>query len=335
MEHVAYNESQRVLGVPYDRPQDDPDSHSYLDLRRELHRIDEIPEVRGEPALRNLVSMLNDHNGCFRSLGCERWHKAPTSAEEPHQFGSYVGFALDAWPFISKWATQAIVQSFLARESPNALPDGVKMLFELRPTAFHTEQIHGWSLDVWVWGFGDTPDAAHASWERGIERFAHFVEFENKRWYEMLARMPGPASSPPFKIIKQHDPLRGCIPACAISVLTHHGIPAPTEDALILRLWQEQREGSGFARLREALGPHIRVDVEEPTPFGARLEQLTKNGQLVLVATKGEHAHCVIVEAIANNWVLLHDPGDGEPIVISLDSLVSKSTGDIATIHIL
>jgi ABC-type bacteriocin/lantibiotic exporter with double-glycine peptidase domain len=93
--------------------------------------------------------------------------------------------------------------------------------------------------------------------------------------------------------------------------------------------------GFWFARLREALGLHIRVDVEEPTLFGARLEQLTKDGQLVLVATKGERAHCVIVEAIANNWVLLHDPGNGEPIVVSLDSLAAKATGDVATIHIL
>jgi hypothetical protein len=332
MEHVMYNESGQPLGVPYHRDCDDPNSHSYVDLKREPNRIDEIPELRDEPALQRLVVTLNDPRGCFRSIGCERWYTPQQVEGERGQFGSYVGFALDAWPFREKEAAQSIAADFIDREAP--LPEDFRMIIELRPTAFHHEKLVGWSLEFWGCGLGADRESAHAAWEAGIARFVQFIEAESMMWRGIIAVMPDPQSpsASRFQVIRQQDAGAGCIPACAISVLRHAQRAAPEESDLIGRMWRHQSEGSGFARLRSALGSEVIVRVEEPRQLGARLAELTNGGRLVLVAVKGHQhgAHCLIVERVANGWVRYHDPAHGIAQAASIEDLEALAAGDIA-----
>jgi hypothetical protein len=59
------------MAVPYWKDRTGGSSHPYIDLRRQPGRIDELPELRRWPALRDAVRRLNSDQSAFRTLGCE------------------------------------------------------------------------------------------------------------------------------------------------------------------------------------------------------------------------------------------------------------------------
>ena len=72
---------------PYDLPYVAQASTSgYIDLRTEPERIDEISELKAEPALKPLVLALNSPDGQFMTHGCAfgaRWPGIPGSTAIP------------------------------------------------------------------------------------------------------------------------------------------------------------------------------------------------------------------------------------------------------------
>lgn len=121
---------------------------------------------------------------------------------------------------------------------------------------------------------------------------------------------------------KQQDPNAGCIPACALEVMSRlgPGSSLPTE-ADIIRAMQTN-DGSGFARLRGAvasLTSTFLVEVHESSPQISEVSIAANAGALPLVCidnhkaatgNSGPMAHCLIVEShdpIQGTWVVL-DP---------------------------
>lgn len=109
-------------------------------------------------------------------------------------------------------------------------------------------------------------------------------------------------------MIKQRDLGAGCIPACALEVMSRLDPNAtlPTEAALIASMRTVQ--GSGFVQLHRAvasLAPAFKVDVFEANPPIADLEASANGGELPLVCIDnaklgggraGPVAHCLVVE---------------------------------------
>ena len=84
MFEVLLTVDHQPLGVPYLRASEDGESSSFVDLKRQPERIDEIPELRSWPELKKLVSEINRPSGIFKTLGCaefvyenegERWNR--------------------------------------------------------------------------------------------------------------------------------------------------------------------------------------------------------------------------------------------------------------------
>lgn len=190
MDNLAYEDKNETLGVPYSRPPDDPSSHSYIDLKKEPWRLDEIPELRDDAALKRVVMKINEQGGFFRSIGCERWADERNSADGILHFGSYVGFALDAWPVRRKQAAESIFERFREHGDSVSWPDGVRMIIILRPTIFYDQGAAGWSLEFWCRSSAATLNAARQQWGEAMDRFAEFLELEHAYWRRFLAIYP-------------------------------------------------------------------------------------------------------------------------------------------------
>jgi ABC-type bacteriocin/lantibiotic exporter with double-glycine peptidase domain len=137
-----------------------------------------------------------------------------------------------------------------------------------------------------------------------------------------------------FQIDVQQDAVRGCIPACASSVVRHLGKGNVSEQDLIHEMYAT-RDGSasGFELLERALAARgIPLTVEVPANYLGGITDLTDKGTLVLVAVcvSNDRAHCVVVESVAGAELVLHDPASGQKQTVLSASLASVATGDIA-----
>lgn len=182
------------LGIPYFRPTD-PDSHDFIDLKAEPHRLLELPELRAEPELAKLMQMLNAADSLCKSTGCERWYDERERPEGKTNYGSYFGFALDAWPFQAVEASYSTIERFHEFSSARPVIANAYARFDVRPTRWNREDRTGWSLEFWTWGFGSDRGAARAAWIAGIGRFLEFFVFENETWRAFLATHPTPTPS--------------------------------------------------------------------------------------------------------------------------------------------
>ncbi len=88
---------------------------------------------------------------------------------------------------------------------------------------------------------------------------------------------------------------------------------------------------SGFQRLAANLRD-VGVTIESPSDIGERVAQLTRKGELVLVALRGTPAHCVVVEAANSSVITLHDPASGTEKSEGAATFFARAAGDIATI---
>lgn len=174
------------LGIPYYRP-NDPDSHDFIDLKAELHRIAEVPELRAEPELEKVVRLLNDADSPFKSTGCNRWYDERPIAEGNVNYGSYIGFALDAWPFAAQEASLATIERFGRFLEQQPLHEKTFGRFEIRATSWNREARVGWSLEFWTWGFGADRVSAREAWVPGVRLFGEFLVSEKAAWNAFLA----------------------------------------------------------------------------------------------------------------------------------------------------
>lgn len=181
----------KPLGLPYFRP-DDPKSHDFVDLKLELNRIDEIPELRAEPVLHAIARKLNEQGSAFKSTGCERWYDEEPRPEGAVNYGSYIGFALDCWAFASQEASLASIERFGRHVESRPVNENSYGRFEIRATRWNREGRLGWSLEFWTWGFGADRATAHDAWTAGIKSFGDYLVTENATWLAFLAKHPSP-----------------------------------------------------------------------------------------------------------------------------------------------
>jgi hypothetical protein len=77
--------SNRPLGIPYFREPEDTDSASYIDLKREPQKIEEIPEGKLWPSLYRLLIQINAPESKLMSLGCGVFIYPPQGDTHPCQ----------------------------------------------------------------------------------------------------------------------------------------------------------------------------------------------------------------------------------------------------------
>jgi hypothetical protein len=159
------------LGIPYFRP--GPDSHDYLDLKREPQRADEIPELRKNPVLLDVVTTINVSTN-LETFGCESWMQHPWTGspwpEVKFRMGSYVDLAFfDARKF-DRSAYEQMITDFTTTKTATA---AVHVAFQHKQILKHPQAHLG--LIWWSYGAGRTEEEAKAQWAVGIRLFKEFV----------------------------------------------------------------------------------------------------------------------------------------------------------------
>jgi hypothetical protein len=143
-----------------------------------------------------------------------------------------------------------------------------------------------------------------------------------------------------FKIITQVNPVLGCIPACARSVLEEAGIPAPTEIDLVDAMYHPGVPGSGFTKLTGAfkslrLKHEVKIEYPSPLDVAGRVVELNRLGLPVLFPRTTPALHCFVAFGCSADEAVLHNPGDGKEEIQPWDTARATWTGDIAYIFIV
>ncbi len=151
--------SSQPLGVPYWRDPDEATSAGYIDLKREPHRLHEVPELKEWPSLHRLLLQLNAAESQLMSLGCGVFIYPPKAGSQPQWSAySYVGYC---FADLSRTADAGVYfpQFFHFSQRYAAQANtGANVFFELRETGFYDRDAQGFSVDYVVRSGAESED---------------------------------------------------------------------------------------------------------------------------------------------------------------------------------
>jgi hypothetical protein len=108
---VALAAGDPVIIVPWAAPDDDVNQCRFVDLRKNLHRIDEIEEARAKPSLRSALLLLNGAGSQFWTAKCDTWNRSAIEGDE-----AYDPYEMDTEPQETRFGTGSYID-LLPREA--------------------------------------------------------------------------------------------------------------------------------------------------------------------------------------------------------------------------
>lgn len=179
---------ERGLPVPYhavDRG-DGGVNYGYMNLRANPALIDFVPELQDSPELLELIKNINLLTGQFQTLGCEKALNTYSHIEETQlalQFCSYVDVAfVDPRLNTTRTNYENLFDCFKGYIAGSQMPLFLSIKWEIQPTSFLEDHIQGYSVAIWVCGFGATEQETRANWSSGIDAIKGFLN-----WVKMEA----------------------------------------------------------------------------------------------------------------------------------------------------
>jgi hypothetical protein len=156
---VFLSVSQQPLGIPYYRDPQDSSSTSYIDLKLEPHRIQEIPEAKAWPSLSRLLALLNGPESELMSLGCGAFIYSPKdSGELQWSAYSYVAYSLADLAHATDASVYFPHFFHFSRHFANRTSTGARVLFELRQASFIERNVGAFVMDYGVRSYGESPE---------------------------------------------------------------------------------------------------------------------------------------------------------------------------------
>lgn len=156
---VFLSVSPRPLGIPYYRDPQDSTSASYIDLKREPHRIQEIPEAKAWPSLYRLLARLNAPDSELMSLGCGVFIYSPKDTGEPQWSAySYVAYGLADLAQATDVSVYFPHFFHFSRHFAGRTDTSARVFFELREAAFIERDAGAFAMDYGVRSYGESPD---------------------------------------------------------------------------------------------------------------------------------------------------------------------------------
>ena len=184
MFEVLLTVDHKPLGVPYFRPSEDTESNSFIDLKEQPERIDEIPELRSWPELEKVVRRINIPSGIFKTLGCAEFVYKNESPK--YRLHTYVDFCFaESMANKDQGNFYDLFHRFTEYVGTLKPPDDLVIKIELRRTAFYNENITGWCMEYWVLGVGETLNEARANPDAGFKILEEFLRIEDSRSAEV------------------------------------------------------------------------------------------------------------------------------------------------------
>jgi hypothetical protein len=178
------------FGFPYPpKERDDDTNHGYFDLKRNPGKIPEIPEVQHWPELREFLTSVNDPRSLYRTLGCAVGVAQSDDSAYQIKVGGYVDIAIEVLGFnTTKENFIDLVNQFAAYVDPPKQPMNIFIRFNVTPTVFGDHKMKGWSLNTYIWGYGQSETEAREMWVVGLRLFQDFLNETSLLWEEELHR---------------------------------------------------------------------------------------------------------------------------------------------------
>ena len=149
--------SEQPLGVPYVREADDPNSASYIDLKLMPEKVDDVPEARQLPVLRDMLVAINSPQSQLISTGCGVFIYPPED-EQGRQWRAYayVGFGLSDLAMAGDASVYFPLFFHFHEHHRTRVDPGASVNFELRKTFFSDRQVGCFTVDFIVHALGPT-----------------------------------------------------------------------------------------------------------------------------------------------------------------------------------
>jgi hypothetical protein len=168
-----------VVGIPYARGFDvDSGRHEFLDLRRYPGRIDELPEPKRWPELKQFLVQVNRADGRFFTIGCECADSSDGNftGGMTHKITSYVQVAFANLGLAnSEDAYFILVGRFFKLTANRDKAEPLILDFTLEQFGFSEQNFGGMCLCIWVNGFGMNMTSTRAIWADGLAAVREFL----------------------------------------------------------------------------------------------------------------------------------------------------------------
>lgn len=170
------------LGVPYPKGGRPGTSNiGYVDLKKEPDRISEIHEIRDWPEAVKFLKEVNRPQSLFHTLRCDVWIE-PVEAQRMRSCAiSYFTVAFEIFDWNGpKGPYQDLYERFRKFAALNHTPGAMMVEFHLIPTSYnYPTGGQGWSVDIMMFGFGETGVEAKATWRAGLKLVQDYLVRES------------------------------------------------------------------------------------------------------------------------------------------------------------
>lgn len=165
-------------GIPYggigEARADGSENHGFRLLKGSLERLSEIPELREDDALRDLVAAINAPETGLLSVGCGSY---PVVADGGHRVTGYIEFAFNSVEGITDAGNYFPMFFHFDRMLFDQKFDlNVRFNWELMGASFREVPAEGFTMTVFVnTGFHGSPDSARDTWADALGALTYFL----------------------------------------------------------------------------------------------------------------------------------------------------------------
>ena len=161
-------------------PWSSPDrAQRYLDLKRRPELLLDVVETYKNPELGEFLAVLNGENSPLETAKCDTWLTDELDPEDEVfgatlKFGSYVDLIFEDPTLRGSLQTHEKFARYIAELLARAPEFAAAAEFVVRQCYYHRpddeeESEAGYYITVYMYGYGDEEDEAHANWGIGVK----------------------------------------------------------------------------------------------------------------------------------------------------------------------
>jgi hypothetical protein len=146
--------------IPYsgEERKDGTKNHGYFSILKDPTIIDKIPELFGEPIMKEFVRQINAPDGIFESVRINHFF---CQCEKRIQRVFSIGFVFRDRRLFNEYRNCiSFAGNLLEKKNKDSRIHGVEILLEIQPAIFRQEQTRGWIMDLYFSGVGDSEQKA-------------------------------------------------------------------------------------------------------------------------------------------------------------------------------
>lgn len=170
--------SHRGKGIPYggfgEVREDGDANYGFVCLKGALEKLDDIPELARDDALKKLVAVINAPESSLFSVGCA---STPVSNERGHRYTGYIEFAMNSKQDVA--VAQSYFNSFFFFEQflkNKEVERPIQYYWEIMPAHFLDTDTDGFSCSITVnTNFEATKEAADKFWVYALSLLTEFL----------------------------------------------------------------------------------------------------------------------------------------------------------------